>query len=180
MKKHHPKLQQIVVDFDNVESYADSIKADAVFCCLGTTKRKTPNPEEYYKIDHNYPVQIAESAAKNGVQQFHFISAIGANPDSGNFYLKTKGETERDLIKQNLACLHIYQPSLLTGHRRNPRFGERLGAAVMKVLNPFLLGGLKKYRSIAGQTVATAMFKQSLLQKKGVFTYTSDQIQQRA
>ena len=175
-KRNHRKLQQHVVDFNNAKTYADLIKADAAFCCLGTTRKQTPNTEEYYKIDHDYPVNIAITAAKNKVSQFHFVSAIGADSASGNFYLKTKGQTENDLIKQHLSSLYIYQPSLLTGRSKNRRIGERVGAAIMWAVNPLLIGGLKKYRSIPAQKVAMAMFKQSLLNKEGVFTFTSEQI----
>lgn len=177
IKKHHRKFQQFVVDFDEVKSYSGIIKADVAFCCLGTTKNNTPNLTEYYKIDHDYPINVAVAAKENGVLQYHFVSSIGADATSGNFYLKTKGETERDLAEQNLNCLHIYQPSLLTGRRKNRRVVERLGAAIMWVVNPFLTGAFKKYRSIPAQKVAMAMYKQSLINKEGVFTYTSDQIQ---
>lgn len=177
LKKNHKKLEQFVVDFDDVKTYTEHVKGDVTFCCLGTTKKQTPNIEEYYKIDHDYPVNIAVAAAKNSVTQYHFVSAIGANANSGNFYLKTKGQTEKDITKHSLSCVQIYQPSLLTGRSKNQRLGEQLGAAIMWMVNPLLIGKLKKYRSIPAQKVAMAMFKQSLLNKEGVFTYTSDQIQ---
>jgi uncharacterized protein YbjT (DUF2867 family) len=121
---------------------------------------------------------LAGIALKNGVGQYHLVSAIGANANSSNFYTKMKGETEDDIIKVGLNSLHIYQPSLLAGRNKNQRLGERIANAVMKIINPLLLGGLKKYRSIPAATVAIAMYKQSLKNKTGVFTYTSDKIKQ--
>jgi len=50
----------------------------------------------------------------------------------------------------------------------------------MKWINPFLIGRLKKYRSISAASVATAMLNQSLKNNAGVFTYPSDQIKQLA
>jgi uncharacterized protein YbjT (DUF2867 family) len=180
IKVKHRKLQQEIIDFDDPDTYEQFIYGDAFFCCLGTTAKKTPDKAIYYKIDHDYPVSLARSACAKRVPQFHFISAIGADASSSNFYLKTKGETERDLKNAGVDGLFIYQPSLLTGRKKNQRLGERIAVVVMKIINPLLLGGLKKYRSIAGLTVARAMFKQSLKEKKGVSVYTTDQIKERA
>ncbi len=180
LKLKHRKLHQEIIDFEDKDTYNSFIKGDVFFCCLGTTQKQTPNRDDYYKIDHDYPVNMANAAVENGINQFHFISAIGADATSGNFYLKTKGETESDLKNAGLKRLFIYQPSLLTGRSHNKRLGERIAAFAMKLINPLLLGSLKKYRSIAALTVAKAMFKQSLKEKKGVHVYTTQQIKERA
>jgi uncharacterized protein YbjT (DUF2867 family) len=180
LQKRHPKLVQEIVNFGEADSYLSFIKGDALFCCLGTTQKQTPNEEDYYKIDHDYPVDLARAALKNGVPEFHFVSAIGADASSSNFYLKTKGEAERDLKEIGLPSLHIYEPSLLTGRKRKRRIGERIATVVMKLINPLLIGGLKKYQSIDGAIVAKAMFNQSLKEKKGVFVYTTERIKKRA
>lgn len=170
------KLMQYVVDFDHLEDYAEHIRGRVVFCCLGTTRDKTPDLNEYRVIDHDYPIKLAELARKNHVEQFHFVSSVGANKDSSSFYLKLKGETEEALKEIGLDCLHIYQPSLLTGHRADSRLIEEAMVWVMRLINPFLIGPLKKYRSIPAFTVAMAMFKQSLKNKDGVFIHSSDKI----
>jgi uncharacterized protein YbjT (DUF2867 family) len=180
LQKKHPKLVQEIVNFSEPDSYLSLIDGDALFCCLGTTQKETPNKDDYYKIDHDYPVDLAKAALKSGVSEFHFVSAIGADPSSSNFYLKTKGEAERDLKEIGLTSLHIYEPSLLTGRKRKQRLGERIATVVMRIINPLLVGGLKKYQSIDGATVAQAMFNQSLKDKKGVFVYTTEKIKKRA
>jgi uncharacterized protein YbjT (DUF2867 family) len=178
MPLKHPKLKQLVIDFDKLADYADQIKGRAIFCCLGTTKKKTPDLTIYRKIDHDYPVQLAQIGLKNSIEQFHLVSSLGANAKSSQFYLKTKGETEADVIKSGLTCIHIYQPSLLTGDRKEKRFGEKLLFGFARVIDPLLVGRLKKYKSIPAVTVAMAMFKQSLLNNKGVFTHPSDKIKE--
>jgi uncharacterized protein YbjT (DUF2867 family) len=180
LQKKHPKLVQEIVNFSEPDSYLSLIDGDALFCCLGTTQKETPNKDDYYKIDHDYPVDLAKAALKNGVPEFHFVSAIGADPSSSNFYLKTKGEAERDLKEVGLPSLHIYEPSLLTGRKRKRRLGERIATVVMRIINPLLVGRLKKYQSIDSATVAQAMFNQSLKDKKGVFVYTTEKIKKRA
>src|ERR1700752_1769526 len=74
------KLVQLVVDFDKLDEYKASITGHAVFCCLGSTKKKTPNLAAYRKIDHDYPLKLAQIAKENGVRHYHLVSAIGANP----------------------------------------------------------------------------------------------------
>jgi len=32
---------QVVVDFDNLDNYADAFKQDVIYCCLGTTRGKS-------------------------------------------------------------------------------------------------------------------------------------------
>ncbi|MGI4751092.1 MAG: hypothetical protein ACRYFB_10675 [Janthinobacterium lividum] len=176
----HKKLKQLIVDFDHLEDYKAEINGHAIFCCLGTTRHKTPDLNLYRKIDQDYPVALAKIGVKNSMQQFHFISSIGANINSATFYTKLKGETEQDLKKVSFTSLFIYQPSLLTGVRKEKRFAERVATYIMKWANPFLIGRLKKYRSIPAAVVATAILNQSLKNNAGVFTYPSDQIKQLA
>lgn len=173
-------LTQVIVDFDHLENYAEYIQGHACFCCIGTTRSKTPDITQYRKIDHNYPVRLAQIAKQNGMGQYHYVSSIGAGKTSKTFYTKLKGETEEDLKAAGLNALHIYRPSFLTGDRQESRLLETLLLGVMKVIDPLLVGSLKKYRSISANTVALAMFKQSLKNTPGIFTYESDEIKQLA
>ena len=172
----HPKLTQHIIDFDKLESHSALITGHVIFSCLGTTKKQTQDKKQYYKIDHDYPLQLAQLARQNGVSQFHVVSSIGANKDSSFFYVRTKGESEDDLKKVGLQTLHIYQPSMLIGERKGIRAIESFYGAVFKIIDPLLVGGLKKYRSVTGAKVAQAMYKHSLEQAAGTFTHTSDQI----
>ncbi len=174
----HTKLKQVIVDFNRLDSYSGEINGHALFCCLGSTRRRTPDLTEYRKIDHDYPLRLAQIAATNGIGQYHLVSALGADPGSSNFYTKMKGETESDIKQTGLKCLHIYQPSILTGDRKEKRRMEKIAIVVMAFIDPFLIGGLRKYRSISATTVAMAMFKLSIKNEEGVFIYPSDQIKQ--
>jgi uncharacterized protein YbjT (DUF2867 family) len=177
-KVHHDKLTQLVINLDQMEEHAATITGDVVFCCLGTTKQLTPDEKEYRKIDHYYPVTLADIAFKNGAEQCHLVSSVGADVKSSAFYLRTKGETEEDIKKIGLKSVYIYRPSLLIGRQNSPRFTERFLGGLMQVIAPLLIGGLRKYRSIKAATVATALYKQSLINEPGVFTYTFNKIQQ--
>lgn len=174
------KVRELIVNFDEPENFSSEISGDIIFSCLGTTKSATPEPEDYRKIDKDYPLNIAKSGLKNGSKQFHIVSSIGADPKSSNSYLKLKGELEYELKKLNIPSLHIYQPSFLTGDRKENRLAEKIITPLIRVIDPLLLGPLKKYRSIKAETVAKAMLKQSLKDLKGTFIYPSIQIQELA
>jgi uncharacterized protein YbjT (DUF2867 family) len=174
------KLIQVEVDFEKLDDYAAHINGHALFCSLGSTRKKTADQSIYRKIDHDYPVRLAEIALKNKMAQYHLVSALGADAGASNFYRKMKGETENDIKAVGLRCLHIYRPSLLTGERNEKRTEEKIASIIMRFLNPLLLGSLKPYRSIPAATVAMAMYKQSLLHQDGVFIHRSDQIKELA
>jgi len=172
----HKKLVQLIIDFEKLDEHASVINGHAIFCCLGSTRKKTPDLALYRKIDHDYPLKLAQLAKKNNVQQYHLVSSIGANSKSSNFYTKMKGETEDDIQKVDLKCLQIYEPSILTGDRKESRLMERFSIGIMRFIDPLLIGSLRKYRSIPAQIVAQAMFNQSLKKQEGVFVHPSDKI----
>lgn len=172
----HKKLVQLVISFDDLDKHAGVLTGHAVFSCLGTTNSQTPDKDQYRKIDKDYPLKLAQLSNQNGVDQFHVVTAIGANKNSSTFYMKLKGELEDELRKLGLKTLHIYQPSMLIGDRNKPRLAEKILFTVFKVIDPLLVGGLRKYRSIKDNTVAHAMFKKSLERATGTFIYTSDKI----
>lgn len=174
----HPKLQEVITDFSDLSALKSHITGDVVFSCLGSTKSKTPDLKQYQRIDHEIPLQIAKYASENNVKQFHIVSALGAKASSDNFYSKMKGETEEDLKKIDFSSVHIYQPSLLRGNRKENRILEKLALLLTKVIDPLLIGSLKKYRSIEAEKVAEAMYHQSQKEQKGIFTYPSDKIKE--
>ncbi|OOQ61332.1 NAD(P)H-binding protein [Mucilaginibacter pedocola] len=180
VRKHltitHTKLKQLVINFDDLDKHTADIKADVIFSCLGTTKAKTPDAEQYRKIDHDYPLQIAAIAKANGVRQFQLVSAVGANAGSSTFYIKLKGELEEALKLVGFESLHIYQPSMLYGGRQENRPLENIFVGIFKVLDHLFIGSWRKYRSITAQQVANAMYKNSLKAAPGIHTYTFDQI----
>lgn len=173
----HPKLKEFIVDFDHINDHKEKITGDVFFSCMGSTKKKTPDKRLYYQIDHDYPVHMARLALDNGVSQFHIISAIGANAKASNFYLKMKGETERDIAGLSFGSVHIYRPSLITGNRDENRIGETIANGLFKIINPLFVGKLRKYRSIEAKDIAKAMVAQAMKNLGGVHYYESDAIQ---
>jgi uncharacterized protein YbjT (DUF2867 family) len=173
----NPKLEQYIVDFDRLENYTDQIKADDIFCCLGTTIKKAGSQEAFRRVDYHYPVKIAQLAAKNGARQFLLISSLGANKDSKIFYNRVKGEIEAAIREIPFYGIQIFRPSLLVGERAESRMGEKAGEFVLKMLKPVIIGNWKKYRAITAENVAKAMVEIAKTDLKGIHIYESNQIQ---
>lgn len=173
--KHH-QLHQVVVDFDNLEQYSEELKADDIFCCLGTTIKVAGSQENFRKVDFEYPVKVARIALQNGASQFLMVSAIGANSQSSVFYNRVKGDVEEAVSYLGYRSLHIFRPSLLMGDRKQVRIGEMIGKGIMTLIGFLFVGPLKKYKGIHGVIVARAMVKVALKEEKGRFIYESDRI----
>ena len=53
------------------------------------------------KIEYNLPIEVAKIAKSNSINNFIYISSLGANPNAASLYLKNKGQTEISLIIHN-------------------------------------------------------------------------------
>jgi uncharacterized protein YbjT (DUF2867 family) len=148
----HPKLQQLQVDFNDLESLA--LKADDVFCCLGTTIKVAKTRERFYEVDHDYPLNLAKAAKNQGAQGFYLISAVSADEHSRIFYSRVKGKLENDLMALGFNKLVIVRPSMLLGNRQEFRLAEYISKYAMMFLAPIIPA---KYKGVEAHTVAKAM-----------------------
>ena len=171
----HPKLKEKIMDFNTIETL-DNTDAQHVFCCLGTTIKKAGSQANFYKTDHDYVISAAKIAARSGAKKFLYISSIGANSKSKNFYLRTKGKVEEDLKTICKDGLFIFRPSMLMGKRSEFRFGEQIGKGFMNVFGFLFFGKLKKYRGIEASAVAEAMIREAKSEKTGINIIESDKI----
>ncbi|MEK3945536.1 oxidoreductase [Paenibacillus sp. FSL R10-2796] len=173
----HPKLKQIVVDWESLAEYSDSFEGvHSIFCCLGTTIKKAGSQEQFERVDLDYPLAAAAIARDHGVKQFLVVSSMGADAKSRNFYSRTKGRAEEALSKIGFQGLHLFRPSLLLGHRKEFRLGERVAARLMKALEFVMVGKAAKYRAIPGVTVARAMVNIASADTHGLHIYTNEVI----
>jgi uncharacterized protein YbjT (DUF2867 family) len=175
--KLHPKLEQHIINFDAPEAYQHLVKGDDLFCTIGTTIKKAGSQSAFRKVDYEYPIGFSKIAKTNNIKQFLIVSSLGANKDSNNFYLKTKGEMEAALAKANFETTVIVRPSLLLGHRSEFRLGEKIGVFLSKGFSFLLFGSLKKYRPIESATVARALYLLAQYNVKGYTIYESDELQ---
>jgi len=154
LKQNHPKLLSFIVDLLALEENREKFNADVVFCCIGTTKAKTPNTKQYRDIDYGIPLSAAQLCVENKIDSFIVISAMGANISSTVFYNRTKGEMERDVLELGIKNTYILQPSLIGGKRAEKRLGERVAQFFMKGLGVFIPA---KYKMIAPTDIVLCM-----------------------
>ena len=155
----NPKIVIIKTDFNDLENYKEDIRGDDCFFCIGTTKKNSPDKDEYRRVELDIPREVAKIAKSNLVNSFIFVSALYANSKSSGDYLKFKGLVEEELKRLNFPKIGIMRPSFLIGDRKEKRASEKIGIFVFKLLSPLLLGPLKKMKPIHAETVAKTMIR---------------------
>ena len=169
------KLVNVVCELSGLASHAQQLKADDVFCCLGTTIKKAKTKEAFRAVDLVAPQMLAKIAKESGAGQFFFISSLGANKSSSIFYNQVKGEAEDEVKSVGYATLHILRPSLLLGPRQEVRSGEDAAKFIYRFFS-FLIPA--KYKAIESMQVALAMQRLAHAEQSGTFVHASDQISQ--
>ena len=169
-------LNYYKIDFDDLhlpdETFSD-IKD--IFICLGTTIKKAGSKVAFQKVDITYCHEIAKQAQASGVKNISIVTSLGSDSNSTNFYLKTKGMIEDQITEIDFESISIHRPGLLIGTRNEMRLGEFIGQKIFPyVLDPFLIGSMRKYRSIKGDTLAKAMVNLSGDEKGVNFYYFDD------
>ena len=168
--QQHPKLEEHIIDFDKPAEWQHLVTGDVLFSALGTTIKQAGSEQAQYKVDHTYQYQFAEAAARNGVPVYVLVSSAMASPQSKIFYMRMKGELERDVKKLPFAYIHILQPGPLEGERKENRMGEKIGISVIRFLNK--LGIAKKQKPIHGRILAQAMINVSFKKANQLNVYT--------
>lgn len=157
---HDPlnKLQVIVIDFEYLQDYQGYFSVDHVYCCLGTTLKQAGTRQNFRRVDFEYVHVAAQLTRAQRCKGFVWISSVGANAKSKNFYLRVKGELENAILSMpQLAHAAAVRPSLLLGDRKQSRKRERIAGHILKYLSPLLLGNLAKYRPVSAHQVAHQM-----------------------
>jgi uncharacterized protein YbjT (DUF2867 family) len=169
----YPKLENIIVEANDLRNHYD-LKADDVFCCLGTTIKQARSKEAFRKIDFNYPLDLANLLKASGASKFLLVSSLGADKSSGIFYNQVKGEVEDAISAVGFDSFHILRPSLLIGPRKEARAGEDAAKVVYKIFG-FLIP--TKYKGIESVKVARAMIHFAGENKPGKFVHESGELQ---
>jgi len=172
LEMSHPRLEQVVFDYNNPDKSV--VKANDVYCCLGTTMKKAGSKEAFREVDYHYPLMLGQWAYENGCNQFAVVTAVGSSEKSAFFYNRVKGELERDMKKIPFQSLYIFKPSFLLGPRKEYRFGEEVGKVFMRTLG-FLFP--KNMKAIHASQVARAMSYHLFQQMAGVHIVESGQMQ---
>ena len=169
----HPKLHAHVVDFETPGAWADLLRGDVAFSCLGTTLAAAGSKEAQWHVDYDYQYAFAKHCHNNGVPTFVLVSAAGAKAQSKLFYNRMKGQLEDAVKALGFPRLLIFQPSILI-RSNSDRGGENFTVKAFKFLNK--LGILKRYRPMPTAVLAQRMRKEVATAPKGLHTFTLDKI----
>ena len=169
------KISFIKTNFSGRELFPEDIKGDVLFCCLGTTIKKAGSKEAFREVDLNMPMILAHLAKEKAIPVFIAVSSLGAHTNSKNFYLRTKGQMEQEVLNAGVFRVVFARPSMLYGDRKETRIAEFIGKVAMHVVDLLLWGKFRKYRGIQGKTVAAALIE--LASQSSVIKYVeSDQL----
>jgi uncharacterized protein YbjT (DUF2867 family) len=169
----HPKLKEVLANFDKLEEVSDAIAGDVLFSCLGTTLKVAGSKDKQRHIDYEIPLKFAEIAKKKGVAELVLLSAYGASPQSKVFYSKIKGELEEKMKHLAFDKLIIFRPGLLL-RKNTDRLGERISATVIQSLNS--LGLIRKFRPLPTPILAEKLAKTPKVFSAGTHVLQLDEI----
>ncbi len=134
------------------------IRPDIAISCLGTTMKQAGSQAAFAAIDHDLVLNFARAAFAAGARHMISVSSVGASSNSSNFYLATKGKTDKALEQIGFSSVNILRPGLLRGERGGERrIGERIGIMLSPLADLALQGSLRRYRSISANDVAQAI-----------------------
>jgi uncharacterized protein YbjT (DUF2867 family) len=169
----HPKLKEVLTDFNKLGEVSDAITGDVLFSCLGTTLKAAGSKENQWHIDYEIPLEFAQIARRNGVAQMVLLSAYGASSQSKVFYSKIKGELEEKAKALAFEKLIIFKPGLLL-RENTDRLGERISASAIQFLNS--LGLIKKFRPLPTSILAEKLAKAPKVYSCGTHEVQLDEI----
>ncbi len=149
---------------------------DVFISCLGTTIKTAGSRQAFIAVDRELVLRLAQFAFERGARHGILVSSTGASRQSGNFYLRVKGEVEDAMGKTGFNRLDVMQPGLLLGDRKERRPAEAIGQALAPLANAALVSRFRSYRSIHADTVARAIVNLVFSGEPGQATHTYDSI----
>lgn len=159
----------------------DGEAPDVFVSCLGTTIKTAGSREAFIAVDRELVLRLAGVARELGARRAILVSSVGASRQSGNFYLRVKGEVEDELERSGFDRLDILRPGLLLGDRQERRSGEAAARALAPWVNPLMVGRkLRRYRAIEAEAVAQAIVRLSAETAPGIHVHEHDSILQWA
>ena len=166
-------VEELIIDFNNIKtitfpsidhvylSLGYPLYYQNVMGFMGPTLKKN-----FFEVDFTYQIEIAKKAKNVGARSISLISAVGADPNSWNYYLKTKGMLEEEIIKLEFESTNIFRPGHLMGNKN--RFDIVFADVVSRTIDPFLHGSLERFRSIPVKKVSETVVNRSMNCKAGI------------
>ena len=170
----HPKLEEHVINFEEVNEWKHLLTGDEFYSALGTTIKHAGSQEAQYTVDFTYQYEAAKAAAENEVKKYSLVSSAGANHQSRMFYSRLKGELDEAVKGLPFEVTTVLRPSILDGDRNEKRPAEKFGLLMARLFTK--IPGLKKYRPILAQKVAVGMINSLRKCPPGYHIFELDEI----
>lgn len=176
------RMEMFIADPEHWGDVFEALQPKVLVCAIGTTWKKSGSDESAFRsVDQDLVLETARMAHRHGVERLVAVSSVGADPYSRNFYLRVKGEVERELGKIGFDRVDILRPGLLRGERGSDRRrGERLGIVFSPLVNLLLHGRHRKYRAIDAAEVARAALALARKPARGRFVHEHDALRRAA
>ena len=166
--------EELVIDFNALPQLP---RADIAICALGTTIKNAGSRDAFRAVDHGAVLAFAKAALEARIKHFLVVTAVGADPASGVFYSRVKGEIQQDLCDLGFSRLDVLQPGLLRGERQEKRPVESMMKALAPIADRLMAGSWRRYRSIHPAAVAECLLTLTSATEAGVFIHQYDAMQ---
>lgn len=171
----HPKLNQVIVDFEKLNEWKGLINGDVAFSCMGTTLKAAGSKDAQWKVDYGYQYEFAKIARENSIPVFVLLSSQNADVHSKIFYSRMKGQLERDVKVLDFDRLIILQPGILL----RPDSDRTMETGAINIILAFnKIGLLRKYSPTHVNTVAGAMINSLNSDQSGLLIITGKAVQE--
>ena len=166
-------VKQELIDFNKDFSLKP---ADHFFICLGYPlelldliyMRDKIKPK-FEEVDFGLVIKLAKMALDTGIKDISVISAVMADKNSLNHYLKIKGEMEEEIKKLSFNKINIFRPSHLLGERENKiGLDVQIFEKVTNIFGQVLPSQLKDFKNVEARTLAKNMVTEAFNNKTGV------------
>ena len=158
-------IEEAIVNFRDVNSFKNFLNADCIYLSTGTRLTllqllhiKKKDRLNFLEVDFEMPLRVAKAAYERCVKKIALVSAIGADKKSKNFYLKTKGALEEEILNIGFDKVVIARPGHLLGKRDIPIAIEvKIYELIFKTISPLMVSVFRKYRNIRAESVAASL-----------------------
>ena len=176
-----PEWHEHVAPGENWPAIVAGLRPELAISALGTTMRQAGSEAAFRIVDHDMVLAFARATAAAGASRMMTVSSVGADAGSSNFYLRLKGEVDRELATLGFARLDVFRPGLLRGPRgTDRRLGERIGILMSPIVNRLLPRRRDRFAAIDAATVAGAMAAVAGAREEGVFVHENKAIRRLA
>ncbi|NVZ18725.1 NAD-dependent epimerase/dehydratase family protein [Pseudomonas costantinii] len=150
----HPTYQEKVIDFDNLPAAAEWGPCDDLYIALGQSSQ---DKALFFKVDCQYPVELALFAQRHGAKRVGYVSTLGASLHAQNDYFQVKAQAETELCTLGFESCCFVRPSMTYGNKDHRRPLQRLSRYIDHGVGWAFLGPLKKYRPVSAVSVAASL-----------------------